>query len=186
MRLSARAHADGQQHAALPAPHVFASERPRKDDPLMTWHIDVGSDDKRADWVDARLVEHNREASEAMRQLFADDHRRTATQAFALDDTGAVIGGCVGWTVNVWHWLYIDTMWVHPSHRGQGIGRELLETVESEARDRGCRWAKLNTWEFQAPEFYSRLGYVVYGREVDYPPGHVNHLMRKDLVTDGG
>ena len=35
----------------------------------------------------------------------------------------------------------------------------------------------------QAPGFYERLGYVEYGREVDYPPGHVNYLMRKDLAA---
>jgi ribosomal protein S18 acetylase RimI-like enzyme len=72
-------------------------------------------------------------------------------------------------------------MWVDPSRRRQGLGRELLTAVEDQARGRGCRWAKLNTWEFQAPEFYERLGYLVYGREIDYPPGHTNYLMRKDL-----
>ena len=41
---------------------------------------------------------------------------------------------------------------------------------------------QLNTWEFQAPDFYARCGYVVYGRETDFPPGHTNHLMRKDLL----
>ena len=57
----------------------------------------------------------------------------------------------------------------------------MLDAVEDQARARNCRWAKLNTWEFQAPDFYQRLGYVVYGRELDYPPGHINYLMRKDL-----
>jgi GNAT superfamily N-acetyltransferase len=81
----------------------------------------------------------------------------------------------------VWQWLTVDTMWVHPDRRGDGLGTALLAAVEAEARARGCRWAKLNTWEFQAPGFYERHGYVEYGREVDYPPGHVNHLMRKAL-----
>jgi GNAT superfamily N-acetyltransferase len=72
-------------------------------------------------------------------------------------------------------------MWVRARDRGKGLGRQLLAAVEEQARERGCRWAKLNTWEFQAPGFYARCGYVVYGRETDYPPGHVNHLMRKDL-----
>jgi GNAT superfamily N-acetyltransferase len=66
-------------------------------------------------------------------------------------------------------------------HAPTGIARTLLAAVEDEARTRGGRWAKLNTWEFQAPGFYEHLGYVVYGREIDYPPGHVNYLMRKDL-----
>jgi GNAT superfamily N-acetyltransferase len=148
----------------------------------VAWHIEVASDDAREDEVTAHLVEHNREASEAIRRRFEPDHLRARPiQAYAIDEVDRVIGGCVGSTVDVWHWLTIDTMWVHPGHRGQGVGRQLLATVEEHARERGCLWAKLNTWEFQAPEFYARLGYVVYGRELDYPPGHVNHLMRKDL-----
>ena len=59
----------------------------------------------------------------------------------------AGMGDCVGNTVDVWRWLTIDTMWVSPSHRGDGLGRQLLAAVEEQARERGCRWAKLNTWE---------------------------------------
>lgn len=148
----------------------------------MTWHIEVASDDAREDELTERLVAHNREASEAVRLRFEPGNLKSRpVHAFAIDDGGALLGGCVGSTEDVWHWLTIDTMWVDPRHRGQGLGTELLETVENQARDRGCRWAKLNTWEFQAPGFYAAVGYHVYGREEDYPPGHTNHLMRKDL-----
>jgi hypothetical protein len=37
------------------------------------------------------------------------------------------------------------------------------------------------TWDFQAPLSHEACGYDVYAREVDHPPGHVNHLMRKEL-----
>ncbi len=68
-----------------------------------------------------------------------------------------------------------------PGPPGHGPRSTALCAVEEQARERGCRWAKLNTWEFQAPEFYAQCGYDIYGRETDYPPGHTNHLMRKDL-----
>ena len=148
----------------------------------MTWHIEMAPDHAREDELTEHLVQHNREASEAVRLRFEPDNLRSRpVQAFAVNDAGELVGGCVGRTEDVWQWLTVDTMWVDPRHRGQGLGQQLLETVESQARNRGCRWAKLNTWEFQAPGFYARLGYHVYGREVDYPPGHTNHLMRKDL-----
>jgi len=148
----------------------------------MTWRITLEPDQAREDELTDRLVEHNQAASESIRRRFEPENLPARpVQAYALDEAGRLVGGCTGSTVDVWHWLTLDTMWVDPRLRRQGIARELLRAVEGQARARGCRWAKLNTWDFQAPGFYERLGYVVYGREIDYPPGHVNYLMRKDL-----
>jgi GNAT superfamily N-acetyltransferase len=129
-----------------------------------------------------RLIAHNVAASEAVRRRFEPQHLKAEpVAAYAVDDGGELLGGCVGRIEALWQWLTIDLMWVRDDQRGNGLGRELLTAVEEQARQRGCRWAKLNTWEFQAPDFYSRCGYEVYAREQDYPPGHVNHLMRKSL-----
>jgi GNAT superfamily N-acetyltransferase len=148
----------------------------------MTWRIELGPDEGREETVTDGLVAHNLEASAAMRERFEPANLPARpVAAYAVDDDGELLGGCVGSTVDVWQWLTIDTMWVHTDRRGQGLGRRLLAAVEQQARERGCRWARLNTWEFQAPDFYARCGYETYGRETDYPPGHTNHLMRKDL-----
>jgi GNAT superfamily N-acetyltransferase len=152
----------------------------------VTWSIRTGADDGLEDLLTDRLVEHNLAASETVRRRFEPGTLASRpVVAFAVEDAGdragTLLGGCVGRTEDVWQWLTVDTMWVHPGRRGDGLGGALLAAVEHEARARGCRWAKLNTWEFQAPGFYERHGYVECGREVDYPPGHVNHLMRKQL-----
>ena len=148
----------------------------------MSWRLETEPDEGRLDELTDRLVDHNQAASSAIRRRFEPAHLRPRpVEAYALDDSGVLLGGCAGSTVDVWHWLTVDAMCVDPARRGEGIGRRLLEAVEDQASERGCRWAKLNTWEFQAPAFYAGCGYVEYGVEVDYPPGHVNHLMRKDL-----
>lgn len=148
----------------------------------MKWRIELGPDPRLEDLTAERLVDHNKQASAAIRRRFEPENLAARpVAAYALDDGGGLVGGCVGSTVDVWQWLTIDVMWVRPEHRGGALGRELLTRVEDQARERGCRWAKLNTWDFQAPGFYSRCGYVTYGQEVDFPPGHTNHLMRKDL-----
>jgi GNAT superfamily N-acetyltransferase len=148
----------------------------------MTWRSETTPDAAREDEITERLVEHNKAASSLVRMRFEPDNLRSRpAEAYAVARDGALVGGCTGRTEDVWAWLTIDTLWVPPDRRGEGIGRALLAAVEEQARGRGCRWAKLNTWEFQAPGFYERCGYEEYGREVDYPPGHVNHLMRKDL-----
>lgn len=148
----------------------------------MTWRIELDADERREHEITEGLVAHNKDASEMIRGRFEPENLKPRpVSAYALSASGELLGGCVGSTVDVWHWLTIDLMWVRPEARGSGLGRELLAAVEEQARQRGCRWSKLNTWEFQAPDFYGRCGYTTYGREVDFPPGHVNHLMRKDL-----
>lgn len=148
----------------------------------MTWRIELAADHRRGEELTERLVEYNKSASDAVRRRFEPPNLKPKpVVAFGLDEAGELLGGCVGSTVDVWHWLTVDLLWVRQDLRGKGLGRQLLAAVEEQARKRDCRWAKLNTWEFQAPDFYGRCGYVVYARETDYPPGHVNHLMRKDL-----
>jgi len=71
-----------------------------------------------------------------------------------------------------WKWLFIDLLWVKEELRGQGYGHELLTKVETEARNRGARNAYLDTFSFQAPEFYAKHGYHQFGELQDFPKGH--------------
>lgn len=68
----------------------------------------------------------------------------------------------------------IKRMFVSPAARGTGLGRALLEGVESEARDRGIRTLRLETGEPQAAAIalYERAGYLripAFGEYVDDP-----------------
>lgn len=94
---------------------------------------------------------------------------------------GAVRGGLLGYTH--WNWLFVSHLWVHDTLRGRGVGSELLRRAEAEAVARGCRHAHLDTFSFQAPGFYERHGYQVFGRLDDYPPGHARiFLQKRDLA----
>jgi GNAT superfamily N-acetyltransferase len=77
--------------------------------------------------------------------------------------------------------LFIRYLWVSDSLRGRGIGRELMAGAEAHALERGCHSAWLDTFSFQAPGFYPRLGYTVFG-ELDYPPGHKRIFLQKRLA----
>jgi GNAT superfamily N-acetyltransferase len=90
-----------------------------------------------------------------------------------------VIGGLVGETG--WEWLHVELLWVIEPRRGHGIGRQLLAAAEREASHRGARYAYLDTFDFQARSFYERQGYVVFGIQEDYPPGHRRFYMRREL-----
>jgi hypothetical protein len=56
-----------------------------------------------------------------------------------------------------------------------------LAAAGPEVMRRGCRNAWLDTHEFQAPRFYQKLGYVVFGKLPDYPPGFTRVFLTKRL-----
>jgi GNAT superfamily N-acetyltransferase len=147
------------------------------------WRFEVELDARADDVITSRLVEYNKQQADIVRDRFEPENlapRPLAVYAY-VDDL--LVGGVKASTVDLWKWLTIDILWVDEAERGHGLGDALLAAAEEEARTRGCRWSKVNTWDFQAPGFYRRCGYVEYGREVDYPPGHTNFLLRKDLLA---
>lgn len=56
--------------------------------------------------------------------------------------------------------LYLEDLFVRPSHRGRGIGKSLLSSLAKLAVDRGCgrlEWSVLN-WNEPAIGFYQAMG----------------------------
>ena len=92
---------------------------------------------------------------------------------------GEILAGVIG--VVYWDWLSLDLMWVREDLRGQGIGGRLLEQVEAEARQKGAHHVHLDTFSFQAPGFYQKHGYVVFGQLDEFPSGFQRFYMTKDL-----
>lgn len=91
-----------------------------------------------------------------------------------------IIGGVIGSTY--WGWFYISLMWVKAEFRGRGYGQRLLNQAEAEAQERGAKYAYLDTFSFQAPDFYRKQGYQVFGELGDFPPGHKRYFMKKQLA----
>jgi GNAT superfamily N-acetyltransferase len=106
----------------------------------------------------------NRRVRLHVEQCLADhSHSLFVAQA----DDGAIVGyGSV-------HWLpylflqgpegYVSELFVRESARGQGIGRELLKVIETEAKTRGC--ARLSLINRRNRESYMRQFYVKAGWE---------------------
>ena len=90
-----------------------------------------------------------------------------------------IVGGVIGATY--WNWLHVDLMWVKEELRGRGYGGQLLAMAEEEARKRGAEHAYLDTFSFQAPGFYERYGYRVFGELEDCPTGHQRYFLTKEL-----
>ena len=90
-----------------------------------------------------------------------------------------IAGGVIGATY--WDWLYINLMWIQSELRGRGYGHQLLTLAEEEARKRGARHSYLDTFSFQAPGFYKKHGYQVFGELPNFPAGHTRYFLTKDL-----
>jgi ribosomal protein S18 acetylase RimI-like enzyme len=107
-------------------------------------------------------------------------HAQIQPLAVLLHDCeGAVVGGL--WGRTVYSWLTIEMLVVPPPLRGQGIGSALMCTAERIARARGCIGVQVATFDFQAPGFYQRLGFTVFGVQENIPPGHSQLYMSKCL-----
>jgi hypothetical protein len=57
-----------------------------------------------------------------------------------------------------------------------------MGTMEDAARARSCVGAWLDTFSFQALDFYRSLGYQQFGTLDDFPPGHQRHFVWKPLT----
>ena len=98
---------------------------------------------------------------------------------YVEDDSGELMAGLVAETFG--NWLEIEYLFVKEDLRAQGIGSQLLQQAESEAKKRNCRVAFVNTYQFQAPAFYQRHGYKEVFTLKDYPYTGQRHYYQKDL-----
>lgn len=78
-------------------------------------------------------------------------------------------------------WVFVELLAVAEEGRGKGIGGQLMARIEEEARLRGMDGIWLDTFSFQAPEFYRRLGYSEFGRIDDYPENEARLFFVKRL-----
>ena len=98
---------------------------------------------------------------------------------YVEDEHGQLLAGLVAETFG--NWLEIEYLFVKEGLRGQGIGSQLLQQAESEAKKRNCRFAFVNTYQFQAPAFHQKYDYKEVFTLKDYPYTGQRHYYQKDL-----
>lgn len=138
-------------------------------------HIEVTESPKALDeeFIAAQVRAHNRAHTENVFRTLC---------VFLRADDGTILGGLTGKT----YWEYLDVyfLWVASERRGAGLGAKILAAAEEEAAKRGCKHSLLNTFSFQAPEFYLKVGYAQVGFAPEYRGIHglhSRHYMHKLL-----
>ena len=94
-------------------------------------------------------------------------------------DGRRIIGGAIG--ESKFDWLFVQMLWVDETSRQGGIGSLLMAEVEKLAKRRKCAGVYLDTFSFQAPKFYSKLGYRRIGTLMGYPRGYAKYWYAKDI-----
>lgn len=106
--------------------------------------------------------------------------RKTDTYSILLKDAENMVRGAVIVSF-LWNGMHIDSLWVDESLRNQDWGSKLMKIAEEEAVRRGCTIAYTDTFTWQAPEFYKKHGYSIYGELEDFPAGNSLYYMSKKL-----
>lgn len=105
----------------------------------------------------------------------------TPLEFVAKDENGKEIGGILA-GIGYWNGLEIKILWVKDEYRKKGIGTQILKHVEKIAKEKGVTISMLDTFDFQAEEFYLKNGYTSIGEMTGFPKGHRRIYFSKELA----
>jgi len=103
-----------------------------------------------------------------------------AFSIFLKDADGKIHGGILTW-LDI-ESVYIDILWIKESWRGKDYGTKLILAAEAEGVKHGCRYCTVDTFDFQAEEFYLKNGYERMGEIKNYIREHSRIFLRKKIV----
>ncbi|MGV3466528.1 MAG: GNAT family N-acetyltransferase [Heyndrickxia sp.] len=137
----------------------------------LSFHSKWSNED--APYIRKKLMEYNMQYLPDKEIAFVNEDVSITVH----DEEGNILGGITGNTKL--HCLFIQFLWIDESLRGKGIGAKLLKRTEELAVEKGCKMVRVDTFSFQAPEFYKKQGYEVYGTVEDFPEGYAHYMFLK-------
>ena len=125
--------------------------------------------------VDNGIVEYN-----LSKVPFSQEPSFISINRVIKDLNGEVVAG-INSLLYCWNCLYVDVLWVKEQYRKEGYGSVLLNEVEKIAKEKGCNLIHLDTFDFQAKDFYLKHGYEIFGVLDDCPMEHKRYYMKKNI-----
>ncbi len=99
---------------------------------------------------------------------------------FIRNENGEIIGGCSG--DNMYGGLYVGQLWMAEELRGKGYGTQLMQKAEALAKESKCNFIAVNTFDWEALDFYKKLGFYVEFKRKGFDKNSVFYFLRKDLI----
>ncbi|HCJ12214.1 MAG: hypothetical protein A2Y14_02235 [Verrucomicrobia bacterium GWF2_51_19] len=138
----------------------------------MKWDVSISTD------AEAQRVEDKLIAFDATRVPLTQD-KPFIHLNFNVKNEGAIIAGINAYVYG-WKILYISRLFVEEKYRHQGLGSHLMQVVTEKAKVLGVDRAHVDTYEWQAKDFYLKHGYEIFATLKDFPRGHVRYYFKKE------
>lgn len=98
---------------------------------------------------------------------------------FVRDKNHHILGGCSG--VMFYGCNHIDSLWIDETLRGKRIGTELMLSAEKIGREKGCLFSTVNTMDWEALDFYKKLGFYIEFERKGYDKNSTFYFLRKNF-----
>ena len=123
-----------------------------------------------------KIKEYNSKKTPLMEQVAVERIFKTMK-----DLEGNIIGGILSIVNHYSKSLYIDILWIKEEYRKDRYGSILMDEVEREAKEKGVYLLNLDTFDFQAKDFYIKRGYELYAVLNDCPVNHKRYYLKRIL-----
>ncbi|HAT1867341.1 TPA: GNAT family N-acetyltransferase [Legionella pneumophila] len=98
---------------------------------------------------------------------------------FIRDADNTIVGGCSGGTL--YGGLHIDNLWVSERIRHKGWGTKLMHSALNYGKEKACAFATVNTMDWEAIEFYKKLGFKLEFERHGFQKNSVFYFLRKEF-----
>ena len=99
--------------------------------------------------------------------LFELDQLPESTISFA-DMTDGIVSGALVLKI-FGNTAHISLLAVSSEYRGLGIGHNLVDAAIKTSKALNLMHITINTQDYQAPDFYQSLGFIIFGQLADTP-----------------
>ena len=139
--------------------------------------IRIDKNDDIESTVKLNLHKYNQQNCEYIKNNSSFAHNYKQNINFGIFEDDKCYGGAVGQIL--FGWYNLSDFWIDEKVRKLGYGSKIIKCIEHIAKENNCLGVRIDTWNFQAPDFYKKLGYIVWGEFKDCPPGTVHYYLYK-------
>ncbi len=128
------------------------------------------------DMIDEKIVFYNKKCVPATQEP------EFIKKNYIIKENNKIIGGICA-DIYMWKILYISLLFIDEAYRNKDLATLLLKRVEDEAKAIGVSLVHLDSFDFQAKDFYLKQGYEIFGTLENCPEGHKRYYLRKNLTA---